>query len=44
MAQNYQSRLRDEHKSMLQSQIDNERRSKAAIEQARKQDDAIRAQ
>ena len=44
MAQQYQSRLREEHKNMLQSQIDQERRAKMAMEQARKQDEAMRAQ
>lgn len=44
MAQQYQSRIRDEHKHMLQQQIDQERRAKAAMTAAQKQDDAIRAQ
>lgn len=40
----YQTRVRDEHKNMLASQIDENKRYKMAIESAERQEDAALAQ
>ena len=44
MANDYQARIRDEHKAQLLDQMNNDKRNKQAAAQMEKQDDARQAQ